>query len=300
MSAVTILEVASTMLVNASLSWMVGTALARWWLRSPGALQGQGVFATFHRSEHIAAAVCLVALLGTIWSACAVMTDRALGDAGPMLWPMLSKTSVGETSLAGLALIVAAIALVARSRDTVRSDVVLLIVLAAFASSRASMSHAGEEGLLSLGLVVQWAHVCLISLWVGAVAVAGWVVLPAACADDIRPQRLHAYLESLSLAATIALAGIVATGLYNAWQRVGTAANLYGNVYGSVLLVKLAFVFGAAALGGYNKVFGFPGLIRGSGGWRRVPAVLRLESVVLLAALGAAAVLVSQQPPTAL
>ena len=61
------------------------------------------------------------------------------------------------------------------------------------------------------------------------------------------------------------------------------------------MTVKLVRVAGAVALGGYNRFVGFPEAARGLAG--RAYLVLRIESVVLLGALAAAAVLVSTQPP---
>jgi putative copper resistance protein D len=64
------------------------------------------------------------------------------------------------------------------------------------------------------------------------------------------------------------------------------------------LTVKLVLVALAVALGGYNKLRGFPALVADHAGARPVVAlVLRIESLLLAGAVLAAAVLTSQAPP---
>jgi putative copper resistance protein D len=113
------------------------------------------------------------------------------------------------------------------------------------------------------------------------------------------------YVEALSHSATLALAGIAASGLYAAWRALGSLDNLTGNPYAGVLLVKLSLVAGAALLGGANRFLVMPGLLAGLRGNGAEPAahrfalVLQVEALVLVAVLVAAAVLSSTSPPTA-
>jgi putative copper resistance protein D len=87
--------------------------------------------------------------------------------------------------------------------------------------------------------------------------------------------------------------------VYNGWHRVGSSAHLLHTEYGWTLLAKVALVLAAIGLGGYNKYAGLPAAARSARGLALVRAVLQLESILLLGALAAAAVLTSQQPPTA-
>jgi len=165
-------------------------------------------------------------------------------------------------------------------------------LLAAFAAARAANSHAAENGLLSMGMLIEWLHLVLVCLWLGGVAVAAWLVMPRRGAAPVR------FMRCLSGAATLAIAGILATGAYNAWHGLGTPQNALGNPYGTALLVKIGLVLLAAAMGGYNKLSAFPRAEAGNtGALRRARTVLQLETVVLVAAMLAAAVLVAQQPP---
>jgi putative copper resistance protein D len=130
----------------------------------------------------------------------------------------------------------------------------------------------------------------LIAVWVGSVSIAGWLVLDRA---DCEAPAL--FMSRLSRVAGLALAGIVATGIYAAFHRLDSPVRLVESVYGAVLLLKLLCVGVAVALGGWNRFIGFPA--GGRDGWARARLVLRIESVFLLAALAAAAVLTMQQPP---
>jgi putative copper export protein len=301
MSAASLLQLGSAVLLDTGFSWIVGALFARLWLRSrASAAPNEAVFAALHRTGLIAAGLCLVSLCGAMWAAAAVMTGDSLMAAGGMLWMMVTQTAYGRAGLVGLViLLVVAGSSVISARSPGR-DAALAVALLGFAASRACVSHAGEDGLFSLGLAVEWVHLLLIALWFGGVAVGGWLVLPRVYAGAHDGVPLNRYLALLSHAATFALAGIFATGLYNAWQRVGTLQNVVGNPYGNALLVKLSFIGLAVALGGYNKLFGFPALMASPRTSSRVIAILRVESFLLLGALAAAAVLTTQQPPTAM
>jgi putative copper resistance protein D len=300
MSAASLLQLTSAVLLDAGFSWIVGTLSARFWLRHRASgTADDRVFPALHRTGLGAAGLCLLALCGVMWAAAAVMSGDTLAAAGSMLWMMASQTAYGHAGLVGLAILLAIGGLSASSRKSPASDAAVVVLLLGFAASRAFVSHGGENGMFSVGLAVEWIHLLLIALWLGGVAVGGWLVLPRAYASAHATMAVDGYLTLLSRAATFALAGIVATGVYNAWQRVGSVQNVWGNPYGTALLVKLALIGCAVALGGYNKLFGFPSLMKSSSTNRRVIGILRVESGFLLGALAAAAYLTTLQPPTA-
>ncbi|WP_395408249.1 copper resistance D family protein [Pseudoduganella sp. UC29_106] len=183
--------------------------------------------------------------------------------------------------------------------DSTRWRLLAAGLLAAFAAARVANSHAAENGLMTASMLIEWTHLVLVCLWLGGVTVAAWIVMPRRAAPaDSDAQAPVAYMRRLSGAATIAFGGILATGIYNAWHGLGAPANALGNPYGSALIVKVALVLLAAAMGGYNKLAAFP---RAEAGDEEALAsarlVLQIESIVLAAAMLAAAVLVAQQPP---
>jgi putative copper resistance protein D len=300
MSATSVLQVGSTVLLNASFVTIVGTLTARLWLRSSAGPEHHArIIDALHRTELAATGLGVFAACLALWAASAVMMGGQLAEAAAMLWTMAIQTAYGQAGLVGIAILIAVGALNVFSPKSAGADAAMVVFLLGFAASRASVSHAGESGTFSLNFGVEWVHLLLIALWLGGVGVAGWIVLPMAHPNRTEQLEIGRYLTLLSHAATVALLGIFATGLYNAWQRVGTLQNVLGNLYGTALLVKVGFIAVAVALGGYNKLFGFPAVTRSAHASPHVIAILRFESLLLLGALAAAAVLTSNQPPMA-
>lgn len=273
MDAAGLLQPGAALLLYAGFAWLTGSLLARRWLAGAHPELERRLRA----GETGAASACLAGGFVALWAATALMGDVGLGEAFGMLPMVLLQTAYGQAGLAGMAAAFLLL-LVPHSNWPVRAGLLLL-----FALARASVSHAGEHGLASMAVGIEWLHLVLIGVWLGGVGVAGWVVLPVAC------------FPALSRAATLALAGILASGAFNVWQRIASPDQLLGHPYGLALTVKLALFAGAVALGAYNRFVGFPKAARGQPG--RALLVLRIESLVLLGALAAAAVLVSTQPP---
>jgi putative copper export protein len=283
-----LLQVGAVWASNLALAWMVGACTAAFWLRNEGTGWTLRCRLWLQQSCRAAALVCLAAYLLVLWAVAAAMADVPLSEAGAALWMLLAQSDYGKAAWAAAACLAV---LAFRPLSPGRS----LALLAAFAFSRVANSHAAEQGLLTLPLLVEWLHLLLVALWVGGVAVAAWVVLSFSTAAGAAPA---AYLRKLSDAATLALAGIVVTGIFNAWRGLGRLENLAATPYGVALTVKLVLVALAVALGGYNKLRGFPAIVAGHAGARPVVVlVLRIESVLLAGAVLAAAVLTSQAPP---
>jgi putative copper resistance protein D len=179
--------------------------------------------------------------------------------------------------------------------------------ISVFVFARAAVSHAGDSGVASLQLLVEGVHLWTISLWVGFVGIAAFAVLGhEVSASSVDRADMASWVKTLSAVATWTLAIVVGSGLFNASRGVGSMANLVGSAYGNTLLVKVALVAIAVALGGFNRFRAMPRLLAGleplaavSSLQYRFVQVLRIEAVVLLAALIAAAVLSSSPLPTA-
>lgn len=300
MSAASALQLGSTVVLNASFAMVVGTVAARIWLRgSSGSSHLGGVVRSLHRTQRGATGLAFVAACLSMWAASAVMMDSGLGPAAAMLWTMALQTAYGQAGLTGLAILAGIVVLNWLAPESLSTDAAVSVLLLGFAASRASVSHAGENGMASLAFGVEWLHLVLVTLWFGGVAIGGWIVLPQAHPKGAERLPVNRYLALLSHAATVALVGIFATGLYNAWQRVGTVQHLVDSFYGNALVAKLGFVALATALGGYNKFIGFPAAAKSASSSPRVIAILRVESLLLFGALVAAAVLTTNQPPMA-
>ena len=283
MDGVGLLQTGSIVLLNSAFAWICGALFSAWCLRHAAFPSIRFV----SRSSALAACACLTGALLALWCACALMADVRLGPALGMLSNMLVDTAYGRAGLVSVAAM-AAVALITLVRPCFILPALLLLV---FALARASMSHAAEHGIASAGTLLEAMHLLFVALWAGVVAVAGWRVLPKA---EPGGKDTASYLAAISSAATLALAGIVATGLWNAWQRIETLEQMTSHSYGIALTVKLGLFALAACLGAWNRFVGFPAAKCEPA---RAIAVLRIESLVLLAAFVAAAILTLQEPP---
>lgn len=296
----------STATLNVGLAWMTGTFFAHIWLGNCQAGWCDSARRRLHCSALAAAALCMLGSVGALWVEAAVMNDSSLLDARDVLWTMFTMTHYGRTGLCALViLLVLASACVARNglqRRRVHDGLIAALLLA-FAYARANMSHAAINGF-GWNLSVEWLHLLLISLWAGTVMVSGWIVLPCATVQKTVAPASAAFLHALSRTALLAVAGIAATGAYNALRGLGSVDNFSASAYGQVLAIKLCLVAIAVGLGAFNRLIGFPAVAVSTAAdsvnaqaMQRLIFVLRLESLVLLGALIAAAVLTNTAPP---
>lgn len=295
------------MMVNASLAWTVGALASRTWLEQGSDARPGNVRAKLASSMGIGIVLCIVASLCSFWQAAATMADVRLLETDLTLWLAFAATQYGMAGLTGLGLLaLAAVISIAGSKGFAgrRHDLFVAGLLGLYAASRVTLGHAFEYGPFSAAVVVEWAHLMFMAVWVGTVMTAAWIVLPYFSNAEAISRLLPGYLASASTWATFALAGIVMTGAFNTYRVLAHPAELVTTDYGWVLTTKLAFVAVAIASGAYNRFIGFP---KASGSWQGAdgrnvrPAllVMRIESIALLVVLYAAAVLTGSAPPGA-
>ena len=281
-----------TTLLNLGFGLLVGASAALAWLGHCHSPHAGAARASLPRLMLVALSLMIAISFAIIWVEAAELAEVPLSEAWPAVQAM-AETHHGRAALGGIGTLGLLVATVLAGVSRRGARVAVYGLLALFAYSRAFGGHAGASGS-SLDVVVDALHLLLVSLWLGAVFISAYAVLPRiGHAGDAA-----AYAGLLSSAATVALAGLVATGVFNAWRALGEPAMLLASPYGTALLVKLAFVGGAAILGGYNRFVEMPRLEAAEpGAQRRFVRVLRIESVVLAAALAAAAVLSTTPPP---
>jgi putative copper resistance protein D len=299
MDAVSLLQIGSVFLLNVGFAWLVGSWFARYWMKSNGTRRDEFEPA-LRKLDLVASGLGVVGSAVALLAATAVMGGVGLREACPMFWMMVSSTDYGHAgSIATLAMIVVfgVRSLGPASRV---SDIVVAMTLVTFVVTRASMGHAGEEGFWTIALAAEAVHLSAIGLWTGAVLVSAWFVLKEGRVADLEIGAADRYLDLMSQAAMTAVIGIVVTGIFSAWHRVGTSDHLFHTFYGVTLLVKVALVLAAIALGGYNKFFGLPSASQSHRGVRLVRGALQVESFLLVGSILAAAILTSQQPPSAM
>jgi putative copper resistance protein D len=295
----------ATVILNASVAAFAAAALATHWL------DGASSQWAFTRKQWLgrwsagSLVVALLANLAVLWLEAAAMAEVPVAQALGAVQAVLAGSHYGASWAAGTGALIAAGVWAALAPGRLR--VLVVVPLCLFWYAQCMTSHASAEGDVNLFMLAYASHLGLASLWVGEVLVAAAVVLSSAAVlqQAARSERT-AYVQALSGAATISLAGVFATGLYLAWRMVGTRADLFGTSYGQTLLAKLVLVGLAAAMGGFNRFFVIPALIASeqaaaaaNAAAARFRRVLLLETLVLLAVLVLAAVLSSSAPPDA-
>jgi putative copper resistance protein D len=304
-------QAAATAMLNLSMALVLGAGMSLAWLRGRSSTWAGSQTARLRRVMIASVAAALLAYAAVLWLEAAAMAEVPIMSAGPAVHTVLTETHYGFAWTIGICALVLALVSASIPRHGGRgraADRFGLLAIGVFLYSRSISSHAGASGDLTWAVAVDWLHLALTSLWVGEVLVSGLVTLraPSGAIDQDRLDTAR-YIEVLSTSATVALVGIFATGIVNAWRGLGSLENAIGNAYATALLVKLAFVTGAATLGGVNRLFVMPGLLadlRNGGAatdtlQRRFVLVLQIEAILLLAALFMAAILSSTPPPAA-
>ena len=300
---------AAVSFLNASLAWMTGAFFVRIWLTGPEGTWTDQALRRLDTTFLIACIICGVCSGVNLWIAAAAMGDVPLLSASGAFQTMVISTNYGRFGLYGLA-ILAIVGLLYRFHGNSKNNDLKIwltgLLLVAFMFTRAAVSHAAEAGLFSLAVAMDWLHIVSMSCWVGIVVVSAFATLPYAKFEpDEGLQITQRFLVSLSTAATVALVGILATGVYNAYHGLRSLEDLVSTNWGQALSVKICLVAIAVALGGFNRFVGFPAALDSdgskqsvTGSMQRLKTVLLVESALLLGAVIAAAVLASQGAPT--
>jgi putative copper resistance protein D len=301
---------AVTLALNLAVAIVVGASTASLWLPGSASPWAARQCRKVRMAGLVGLTTAMLASALLLLFEAASMAEVPLGQAGEALWSMLTATHLGTAWVIGICALGASLGAAAAGPGgewrgwPVR---VSLLGLAVFLYTRSMVSHAASEGDFSAAMLADWLHLAMISLWVGEVFVAGALVLAnpvGACAGDGRAAAQ--YVESLSASATLALAGLLATGVFSAWHNLGSAGALTATPYGTTLVIKVGLAAVAVLMGGYNRFIVMPSLLkrlRGSGpagpDLRRFTLILQLETAVLLGVLIMAALLSSTSPPGA-
>jgi len=161
-----------------------------------------------------------------------------------------------------------------------------------FASGVSLSGHsAADAGSSWKSELADWAHISAACLWIGGLVMLALVVWP------LVPQARRSAFLAFSRLATVCVGVLLLAGVYLSILRLPRLSDLWTTGYGQVLLVKIGLVGLALAWGGIHKLVAVPAVARGDGpGWRLQRSLLG-ESMVGMAVLLAAAVLVDASPP---
>jgi copper transport protein len=163
----------------------------------------------------------------------------------------------------------------------------------AFASGLSLSGHsAADAGSSWKSELADWVHLSAACLWIGGLVQLALVVWP------LMPEARRAAFLAFSRLATVCVGVLLLAGVYLSILRLPDLDDLWTTGYGQVLLVKIGLVSLAFAWGGMHKLLAVPAVARGSEGvFGRLQRSLIGESMVGMAVLLVAAVLVDAQPP---
>ncbi|HJP98031.1 MAG TPA: CopD family protein [Rhodanobacteraceae bacterium] len=186
---------------------------------------------------------------------------------------------------------------------------VLAILVGIVAFSRSATGHAGDHGDFAWPVWVDWLHLISAGLWGGAIVVFVLAVRPVLRQHPRWKDFAAAIVRRYSMLAAVGLALAAATGICNAWQRVGGWQPLWTTRYGLVLDAKLVLVIAMAVLGATNRFRHVPAVFAAARttdpqSWLRALRGLSrtslAEAVLWLAIIAAVALLLSGVPPSSL
>jgi copper transport protein len=164
----------------------------------------------------------------------------------------------------------------------------------AFASGLSLSGHsAAESGSSWKSQLADWAHLSAACIWIGGLVQLAVVIWP------LMPEMRRAAFVAFSRIATVCVGVLLLAGVYLSILRLPQLNDLWTTSYGNVLLVKIGLVALAFAWGGLHKLVAVPAVVRGNDRVvGRLQRSLLGESMVGMAVLLAAAVLVDANPPT--
>ena len=285
--------VAMTAVINLAFACIAGIAAAKLWLGLTNQLaSAQSLNDGMPLGWLAVAGAALVLLLDQA----AQLSETAMLASWETAAVLATQTFSGRASASVIVLALAAAVLTWRRSAVIR---LALLCFAVATAMRSAMGHAGDNGALSLAVLVEWSHLAAMSLWVGCVIVSGWVVLPALARSRTPSDASGAadlvrrYAARLSTWASAALATIALSGVFNTDRVLERYADLFDTDYGKLLLAKITLVVVALCLGGVNRMWGMPALARDpvDSGLRQFIVILKAEAFVLTAVVILAAIL---------
>lgn len=263
-----------------------------------------------HRVLGYALALLTLASFGILLSRTLEMNGGAWGTLWRDAWLTLKATHFGHVwRWRALALAWAIWAWGSRHRGAwptwVMAIAVALIVL-----TRSETGHPADHGDFTLAVWIDWLHILAAGTWVGSLFGMTLAVFPSMPQEGKGSlENAAAMFQRLSTLSGVALAVLVACGIFNATQQLGSFEALWTSRYGMILDVKLALVLTMIAIGAHNRYAKLPRLLacaeresvtssRNAGQILRSCArAVLIESLLGIAVIGATAALIHAMPP---
>jgi copper transport protein len=260
-------------------------------------LRGSAVPAALDRRFFVVAGVGAVAVLEVGIAAFVLRAEDALqlpfgrllyGDLAPIAGTRFGTAFIAMTL--GYAFVAALLFLAWLTDRTLFLWPAFLAGIALCSGLSLSGHSAVDAGSSWLSQLADWVHLSAAVLWIGGLVQLLAVVWPTMAAS-----RTAVFLR-FSRYATTLVALLLAAGIYLSVLRLPRVSALWQDSYGQVLLVKLALVILALAWGAAHHFLVRPRL-EAPRTLARLPRSLAGESVVGVAILLLAAILVDSRPP---
>ncbi|HEY6962474.1 MAG TPA: CopD family protein [Gaiellaceae bacterium] len=215
------------------------------------------------------------------------------GDLSPMAQTRFGVAFVTMTLVFALVL---ALVFLSWLLDRVDLQVPAFALAVVFAGGLSLSGHdAVDAGSSWKTEIADWVHLSAASLWVGALATMAALLWSGA------PELRRIAFMRFSRLATVLIALVLGAGTYLAIVRLPHLADLWSTRYGVVLIVKVGLVCFALLWGAFHHFVVRPALDRADTGFlSRIGRSLVGESLVGMAVLLTAAVLVDSKPPARL
>jgi putative copper resistance protein D len=167
-------------------------------------------------------------------------------------WSVAAGTRFGEVALLrlALALLLAALLFIRAPRRLQLVAVILLVVTLAFVGHGGAKPGALGDVYLGSDIV----HLLAATVWLGALPAFALFLLTAPGEVAVQATR------RFSAAAMTCVGALLATGLINAWNLVGSLEALTTTTYGRVLTVKLVLFAAMLGLAAVNRLWLTPRL----------------------------------------
>ena len=282
------------------------------------------------RLELISLVLVAVASGGELILRTQMMSGEHLTQIGVTLTVVLRQTHFGAVWLVRIGLI-GFLTLVWGLRRTTapQSQRALMLSLSAtalIALTTTLSGHAAHWGDLTMPVLIDWIHLVAVSVWTGGLFTLGFlfqrIVAPPGAEDPAR--GLATVGRPFSRMAAYCVFTLLAAGLFNSWLQVASLQSIVTTSYGLTLLAKVFMVGLVLALAAVNRYYFLPlmrdpaaaynrplvktigrlggmwlvgaGRDQAAGSRRRLRQFMRLEWILVIAALALAALLTHLPP----
>jgi putative copper resistance protein D len=315
-----------------SLACCTGVLVCSLWVVSsaPGdAPSGrEDLLAEMRRLLGIAAAALLASSIPDLVVRSAEMSGNPISRVLPVLPTVLLRTHVGHTWLLRTAAILGLSVMITAARGSLRSrplQHVLLGFVVVVAAMDSASGHASDAGDFSAAEIVDGLHLLAALVWGGGLLVLSLVILPRLLEQGDRAAGAMAGVATrFSGIAGVGIAVIALTAVYQARAYGGSIGGLARSPFGRTIIAKIVLFSLLLVLGAFNRYVSVPRLqewagssptrrgalgrvfapalrllardARGPLAATRFACAVRLETFLLVAVLGCAALLRHEAP----